>query len=84
LLAFHWHPKDPAVDWPHVHLKAEVLSPDAPFTGQKLRLPTGRVSIEYVLQMSVVEMVAEPIDPERWEEILRASEDIFKTYRTWG
>lgn len=84
LLAFHWHPEDPSVDWPHVHLKAEVLHENAPFTGRKLRLPTGRISVEYVLQMAVMEMGAEALDPDRWDEVLRASEEIFRTYRTWG
>lgn len=84
LLAFHWHPSDPGADWPHVHLKSEVLHPDAPFLGRKLRLPTGRVSVEYVLQMSVKEMGCQPLDQGRWEAALASSDQVFRDYRTWG
>jgi hypothetical protein len=83
LIAFHWHPSD-RVDWPHVHLKWEILREDAPLPRRKLRIRTHRVSIENVFQMLVSEMGCEPISTRDWETTLAETEARFRQYQSWG
>jgi hypothetical protein len=50
LFAYHWHPTGASpVTWPHLH----VLDPASAL--RKVHLPTGRISLEEVLRLAVVE-----------------------------
>lgn len=74
MVAYHWHPDEPGdKSYPHLHLDGKS-SP---------HYPTGRVLIEDVLMLAV-EVGAEPINREKWDECYARNRSNFALGATWG
>jgi hypothetical protein len=75
ILGYHWHPQGRSwVTYPHLHLYAgaEVGRDDV----RKAHLPTGRITLEEVLQLAIKEFGVTPLR-DNWEEILQRTQGIF-------
>jgi hypothetical protein len=82
ILNYHWHPDGNShVKSPHVHVGASQLSADAVLS-HKTHVPTGRVSLEWVIR-SAVEFGAEPLHDD-WADRLDAVEAPFIEHRSWS
>jgi len=73
LLAYHWHPTRRVVT-PHLHLYQSEFP--------KCHFPTGRMSLEEVLRMTIEDLEVKPIRKD-WEAVLRVCQDAHEQYRTW-
>jgi len=72
---FHWHPAiTPEIPFPHVH---------TPSPGPRRHVPTGRILIEDLLVLAV-ECGAEPLDPEKWQDVCARNIENFGKGATWG
>lgn len=85
LFAFHYTDVSPGtVTFPHFHIGSALLGATLPLrsgTLHKAHIPTGRVSIESVIRLLIVEFGITPITRD-WEEMLRTAEDAFNTHRS--
>jgi hypothetical protein len=72
LLSWHWHPAA-TFKRPHLHVAA---------LDRRKHLPTGRVSLEAVLRLLLVEFDVRPRRGD-WEGVLAAGETAFERSRTW-
>lgn len=84
LLAYHWHPGTAEaghrVPFPHLH----VNNPEAPrWVLGEAHLPTGRVALEDVLRLVIVELGAKPRCKD-WRTVLTSTARRFADWRTWG
>lgn len=76
ILGFHWVPntegKD-AVTFPHLHVGRALVGEQRlirPDDFHNLHIPTGRVSLESVLRLAIMEFQVQPLR-RNWDEILR-------------
>lgn len=74
LLAYHWHPQKDLPEFPHVHVRGEF---------KRLHLPTGRVSIERVVEMLIREFGIAAVG-EAWRHTLEGNRERFEQRRTWA
>lgn len=73
---WHWHPLEtPDQTFPHMHSYEAAHS--------ELRLPTGRVALEYIAMFALRELKVEPRIPNAEATILEALEE-FEQLRTWS
>lgn len=82
VLAYHWHPdaNSPVVS-PHVHLGSTVLRRDG-VLGRRAHVPTGRVPLQQVIRLAIIDLGAAPIRPD-WSEVLDRTEHEFQAERAW-
>lgn len=81
IIAYHWHPAGRSgVTWPHMHLGASISRES---TLAKVHLPTGRVSIEQILRMAIMELDVQPLRKD-WAAMLDHSQSTFEAQRTWS
>lgn len=74
IICYQWHPEEtPKIWFPHIHVKGEL---------SKIHLPTGRVSIEEVIRLLIVEFKI--VGKSGWEDVLRETQRKFERYRTWA
>jgi len=74
ILAYHWHPHDPGVKFPHLHLK------DSP----RIHFPTSRVCLEdFVLLLIRDYQLKTRLKDEEWKEILTRNKKAFEKMATW-
>lgn len=76
LVSWHWHPQT-GVNYPHAHVNT------GPVITAKAHLPTGRVSVESVLRMLLLDL---GVPPQRgdWAEVLDTAEAPFLAHRRWS
>lgn len=81
IFSYQWHPADHRIDFPHLHLGhgAQVRHPGF----EKAHLPTGRVSLEEVLRLLIMDFAVRPLRKD-WSAVLSENQARFATYRTWG
>lgn len=81
LLAYHWHPSGrSAMTFPHLHLGSAGVGPGGALL--RAHLPTGRVALEEVIRLAIVDLGAQPRRAD-WSEVLVESQKIFERWRTW-
>jgi hypothetical protein len=86
VLLFHWTPEDEhaAVRFPHMHIGPALTErQQAVRLGNlhRAHIPTGRVSIEKIIWMTINEFGANPTHGH-WENVLSKSEEEFENART--
>ncbi len=83
LLAFHWHPESSegglqVVTSPHLHIGSSVLREQAL---TKMHIPTGRIALEDVLRLAILDFRARTLD-RNWEKRLQETLTEFGSART--
>jgi hypothetical protein len=74
ILAYHWHPNDPGVKYPHLHVK-EI---------PKVHLPTSRVCLEDFVEMLMRDYRVRPRKSHsECKEILQRNKRAFEKMATW-
>lgn len=88
LVVFHWQPGPTfrGPDYPHLHLSASLVARVSAIATRELPLdrvhiPTGRITIDAVVRMLVVEFGVAPLVPD-WERRLARTEAAFDRRRT--
>jgi hypothetical protein len=90
LLSWHYHP-DLDVPFPHMHVYDRKTEEEKK-AGQKasilhgLHIPSGRVSLENVIQFAIIELGVLP-DKKReadWQQVLKETSARFEANKTWG
>lgn len=82
LIGWHWHPGsggDPRLSGhPHLHVPAGVID-------RRVHVPTGRVSIESVLRLLLIdlEVLPRPAHAADFEKVLDETEEPFIKHRRW-
>lgn len=83
IILFHWLPLGRcSTKAPHMHLGQSQLTRDAVMT-RKQHLPTGRLSLETVIETLITEFNVVPVRRD-WQEVLDKGREDFRTWRTWG
>lgn len=83
VISWHWHPlTTPSRPAPHIHVGLD--HPQLGVTLPKLHIPSGRVAFEEVIRFLIDDLAVESKRPERWQEILKESEERFRAFRTWS
>lgn len=81
ILSYHWHPSGrSAVTWPHLHLGQAGIGHHA--TLLAAHMPTGRVALEEVIRLAIVDLGVEPRRRD-WPDVIRESQEAFEEWRTW-
>jgi hypothetical protein len=79
IIAYHWHPMDHGTpQFPHLHVG---LGSGAHNSYAKPHYPTGRVALEQVLRLLIVEFGVEPRRDD-WADILDDSQAAYEEWRT--
>lgn len=74
VLAYHWHPQEPGVHYPHLHI---IQSP-------KIHFPTSRVCLEDFVYLLKRDYRVKPILPHsECKEILERNKRAFEKMATW-
>ncbi len=74
ILAYHWHPLEPGVSYPHLHIK------EAP----RIHFPTSRVCLEDFVQLLMRDYDVRPVLPHsEYREILNRNKKAFEKMATW-
>lgn len=82
VLAYHWHPaSNSPVTFPHAHLGSIVLKRDG-VIDHKDHLPTGRVPLQQVVRLAIVDFGAKPLRSD-WSDVLADTEAAFRLERSW-
>lgn len=83
VILFHWHPDGKSAEQgPHLHMGSSQLTPNA-VVSSKAHVPTGRVSLESVLELLIQDFGVVPLRPD-WQDTLASSRDEFHRWRTWS
>lgn len=75
VFSYHWQPDGPKVKFPYLHVEHPHF--------KKAHFPTGRISLEEVLRLLIVDFGVRPLRSD-WDKILTETHQKFATYRTWG
>jgi hypothetical protein len=80
IVAYHWHPHTGSraphpIVWPHLHVSG-------PGGLRRVHLPTGRVSVESVVRLAILDLQVEPRRKD-WREVLENGQKLFERLRTW-
>lgn len=83
VLAFHYHPRPGSYQQPHLHVSSK-LTTSVSHLGVALgrHIPTGRVTLEEVVQYLVDEMGVRANRPD-WLEVLTLGLGNHRAWRTW-
>jgi hypothetical protein len=81
LLVYHWHPSgvSPQTN-PHLHIGPAAELGFKPLQGA--HVPTGRIALEELLRMAVVEFGARPRRKD-WDQVLERTQVGYEDWRTW-
>lgn len=81
ILTYHWHPGgESAIDFPHLHIERGIGASLGEI--HKYHIPTGRIALEDVLRLAVLEFKAEPIRAD-WADILDTTQEAYEAWRSW-
>jgi hypothetical protein len=74
VLAYHWHPNDPGVQFPHLHIKA----------AHRIHFPTSRVCLEDFVYLLIRDYKIVPrLKHAEYTEILERNKKAFEKMATW-
>jgi hypothetical protein len=76
IFSYQWHPQS-SVIFPHVHFKKG----EPRIT--RTHLPTGRISIESIVEFLILDLKVRPASDD-WSEIVTRNRGIFEKYRSWS
>jgi hypothetical protein len=76
IFSYQWHPQT-SVIFPHVHFKK-----GEPRIA-RAHLPTGRISIESVVEFLILDLKVRP-NRDDWSDTVRVNREIFEKYRSWS
>lgn len=79
IVAYHWHPQNQSVTYPHLHIGSARGAGDV---ATRAHYPTGRVTLEMFVRMLINEFNVEPLEPD-WVKILAATERKHERRRSW-
>jgi hypothetical protein len=83
VILFHWHlDGKSSQQGPHLHVGGSQLMSNA-VVSHKTHVPTGRVSLESVVELLMRESGVLPIRSD-WEQVLDDSAARFQAWRTWS
>jgi hypothetical protein len=87
VVLFHWHPgelEDRAglPQRPHIHLGRELLADRGRLT-RRSHLPSGRVSLEDVVEFAITDLGVAPRRDD-WANVIDEARQRFEQYRSWG
>jgi len=92
ILSFHWQPEakpskpgDEVIVTPHLHVGAIITSGQTvirPDEFHKVHVPTGRVSLEQVIWLLIVQFGVAPLKPS-WRRTLKQTEDNYERWKSW-
>jgi hypothetical protein len=81
LLVYHWHPSGVSPQTrPHLHIGPAAELAFKPLQGA--HVPTGRIALEEVLRMAIVELGAQPRRKD-WDQIFERTQAGYEDWRTW-
>ena len=81
LLVYHWHPGGVSSQTrPHLHIGPAAELGFKPLQGA--HVPTGRIALEEMLRMAIVEFGAQP-RREDWDQVLERAQAVYEDWRTW-
>ena len=81
IIAYHWHPgEQKAVSSAHLHIGRGIGADLGKV--HKYHLPTGRITLERVLDLAIHEFGVEP-QREGWQEVLHETQTAFEEWSTW-
>jgi hypothetical protein len=78
ILGYHWHPNT-VLAYPHLH----ICSASGVNLLRKIHLPTGRISVEDVLQLLIEQFKVRPIRQD-WQKVLKRTKAGYEKFRTWS
>jgi len=80
ILAYHWHPEtSPGTAFPHLHLEAGAQIGRVEM--QRAHLPTGRITLEDVIEMMIRDFAVTPFVDD-WPDILAKTRQTANTVRS--
>lgn len=86
VVLFHWHPDEEAGQvvrlHPHIHIGPRLLVDDPAIT-RRAHVPSGRVSVEDVIDFAIRDLDATPRRDD-WESVINESREKFRTHANWG
>ena len=75
IVAYHWHPQDPGVRYPHLHVKA---------AHPRIHFPTSRVCLEDFVSMLMRDFHVRPkLSHDECKRILSKNKEAFERMATW-
>jgi hypothetical protein len=81
IVSYHWHPSGrSAVTWPHLHLGQASIGRPAILLGA--HLPTGRIALEEVIRLAVLDLGVQPRRPD-WSDVIRETQETFERWGSW-
>jgi hypothetical protein len=82
-LRFEWHPDSRShATFPDLHVGGAACQDGASLLS-RTHLPTGRITLEQIVRLAIEELDVHPLRGD-WQEILAASDEAFRQWRTWG
>ncbi len=80
VVSYHWHPAGrSAVTWPHLLGQASIGHPAILLGAQP---PTGRIALEQVIRLAVMDLGLQP-RRSNWSEVIRESQETFERWGSW-
>jgi hypothetical protein len=81
IISYHWHPNSEYPRFPHLHLKkgSDVGREEL----KRCHIPTGRVSIESVVEFLIKEFHVIPRYSD-WRDVIEENRRRFEIHRTWA
>lgn len=80
VLGYHWHPSYPGgPPFPHMHVGPGTGAENA---FDKMHFPTGRIALEEVLRLLLVDFGVEH-QRDDWASVLEESQAAYEEWRTW-
>ena len=76
IVSYHWHPNDPGVSYPHLHIHEKAL--------RRIHFPTSRVCLEDFILMLFRDFKIRPnVSHAEYKEILEKNKRSFEKWATW-
>jgi hypothetical protein len=81
IMSYHWHPSTEYPKFPHMHLKKGSEVGRGELT--RCHIPTGRMSIESVVEFLIKDFHVMPRYPD-WRDVIDENRTAFEKDRTWA
>ena len=76
VVSYHWHPNDPGVSFPHLHIHQQAI--------KRIHFPTSRVCIEDFILMLFREFEIRPnVSHAEYKRVLEQNKRNFEKWATW-
>ena len=76
IVSYHWHPNDPGVSYPHLHVHEKAI--------KRIHFPTSRVCLEDFILMLFRDYEIRPVvSHAEYKQILEKNKKNFEKWATW-